>query len=231
MTSFMRAAGFALFAATVACGGSGKAQTAREPAAAPGSLTGLAAGTAADTNDPLARRAKGSRTAPVTVFEMSDFQCPFCRRFALETFPVIEREYIETGKVRWVYVHFPLTSIHPNAVPAAEFATCAGNAGRFWPAHDLLYATQDAWARLPAPQQFLLGLADSIGVPRDSMLACLRDSTTRRAVQDEATSSANAGATSTPSFYIEGGILSGAYPPEIFRQVLDSIHAVKTAAR
>lgn len=227
MITLMRAAGLALFAATVACGGAGKAQSAADTS----TPTVAVAGAAADTNDPLARRSKGSRTAPVTVYEMSDFQCPFCRRFALETFPLLEREYIATGKVRWVYVNFPLTSIHPNAVPAAEFAMCAGRADRFWPAHDLLYQTQDAWAKLAAPQQFMLGLADSIGVPRDSILACLQDSTTRRMVEEEATSSARAGATSTPSFYIEGGLLSGAYPPAIFRQVLDSIHALKTAAR
>ena len=223
----MRAAGLALFATTVACGGSGTAQVADDTTTATLSATPATA----DTNDPAARRSKGSRAAPVTVFEMSDFQCPFCRRFALETFPVLEREYIETGKVRWVYVNYPLTSLHPNAVPAAEFALCAGRSDRFWPAHDLLYETQDSWARLAAPQEFMLGLADSIGVPRDSMLACLQDSTTRRMVEEEATSSARAGATSTPSFYIEGGLLSGAYPPEIFRQVLDSIYRVKTAAR
>jgi protein-disulfide isomerase len=223
----MRAAALALFASALACGGSGKAQTTSDTAPP----TAVLGGAAADTTDPLASRSKGARTAPVTVFEMSDFQCPFCRRFALETFPVLEREYIQPGKVRWVYVNFPLTSIHPNAVPAAEFALCAGRSGRFWPAHDLLFQTQEAWAKLAAPQQFLLGLADSIGIPRDSMMSCLQDSTTRRMVQEEATSSARAGATSTPSFYIEGGLLAGAHPPEIFRQVLDSIHRAKTAAR
>lgn len=228
MITFMRVAGLALFATTLACRGSSEARPGADSTMLTSSAVTVAAG---DTTDPLASRSKGSRAAPVTVFEMSDFQCPFCRRFAMETFPILEKEYIDTGKIRWVFVNFPLTSIHPNAVPAAEFALCAGRSDRFWPAHDLLYETQDAWAKLPAPQQFMLGLADSIGVPRDSMLSCLQDSTTRRMVQDEATSAAKAGATSTPSFYIEGGLLSGAYPPEIFRQVLDSIHAVKTAAR
>ena len=67
-------------------------------------------------------RAKGSPTAPVTVYEMSDFQCPYCRRFALETFRALEREYISPGKVRWVFVNFPITSIHDNAVAAAATA-------------------------------------------------------------------------------------------------------------
>lgn len=232
-----RAAGFVLFAAALACGGSGTAQTnadASQPAAAAPEMPPAAAAeappAAADTNDPTASRSKGSRTAPVTVFEMSDFQCPFCRRFALETFPVLEREYIDTGKVRWVYINFPLTSLHPNAVPAAEFALCAARSGRFWPAHDLLYETQSSWAKLDPVAPFLLGLADSIGVPRDSIVPCLENPETRRMVEQEANSSARAGANSTPTFYIEGGLLSGAHPVAVFRQVLDSIYAVKSAA-
>jgi protein-disulfide isomerase len=80
---------------------------------------------AQQSDSPLAGRGKGVASAPVTVYEMSDFQCPYCRRFALETFPVIEREYISSGKVRWMFVNFPLTSIHPNAVAAAEVALCS----------------------------------------------------------------------------------------------------------
>ena len=66
-------------------------------------------------NVPLSARTKGSPTAPIVVYEMSDFQCPFCRRHAVEVFPALEQEYIRTGKVRWVFVNYPLTSIHPNA--------------------------------------------------------------------------------------------------------------------
>ena len=103
-------------------------------------MTALPAALPAQQADaPLAGRSKGAASAPVTVYEMSDFQCPYCRRFALETFPTLEREYIATGKVRWVFVNFPLTSIHPNAVAAAEVALCAAQQGAFWQVHDLLY--------------------------------------------------------------------------------------------
>jgi protein-disulfide isomerase len=70
----------------------------------------------AQETDPLAARTKGRTTAPVTVYEMADFQCPACRRFALTTLPLIDRDYIQTGKVRWVFVNFPLTQIHRNAL-------------------------------------------------------------------------------------------------------------------
>src|SRR2546429_9083525 len=83
------------------------------------------------------RRAKGRADAPVTLYEMSDFQCPYCREFAMSTMPVLEREYIEPGKVRFVYINLPLSSVHRNAASAAEVAMCAARQKRFWPMHDL----------------------------------------------------------------------------------------------
>jgi protein-disulfide isomerase len=191
---------------------------------AAGPLAGQQAGS------PLASRSKGSPTAPVTVYEMSDFQCPYCRRFALETFPTIEREYISSGKVRWVFVNFPLTSIHPNAVAAAEVALCAARQGAFWPVHDLLYAHQDTWAPLKEPGPFLLTLADSAGISKPTLVGCLGSPATQGEVRSEAEGAERSGASSTPSFYIEGGLLTGAHPIGVFRQVLDSVVAAKGRA-
>ncbi len=174
-----------------------------------------------------ATRAKGSPTAPVTVYEMSDFQCPFCKRFALETFRVIEREYITPGKVRWVFVNFPLTSIHANAVAAAGTALCAARQGSFWPMHDLLYTYQETWAPLKEPGPFFLSLADSAGISRARLLECVRSPGTEAEIRQEAEGAERAGASSTPTFYIEGGLLTGAHPLPVFRQVLDSILAAK----
>ena len=176
----------------------------------------------------LATRSKGSPTAPITVYEMSDFQCPYCRSFALETFRAIEREYITPGKVRWVFVNFPLTSIHANAVAAAGTALCAARQGAFWPVHDLLYTHQDAWAPLKEPGPFLLSLADSAGISKPKLLECVKSPGTESEIRFEAEGAERAGASSTPSFYIEGGLLTGAHPLPVFRQVLDSIHAAKT---
>src|SRR5260370_19481964 len=88
---------------------------------------------------PIALRSKGRSDAPVTVYEMSDFQCPYCRDFALTTFRVLEREYVETGKVRFVYVNLPLTNLHPNAAAAGAAALCAARQRRLLPMHDLLF--------------------------------------------------------------------------------------------
>lgn len=183
----------------------------------------------AQSTDPLASRSKGSPAAPVTVYEMSDFQCPYCRRFALETFPQLERAYIATGKVRWVFVNFPLTSVHPNAVAAAETALCASKQGAFWAVHDLLYQHQDTWAPLKQPGPFLLSLADSAGISKPALLACVQAPATQTEVRSEAEGAQRSGAGSTPTFYVEGGLLVGAQPLPVFQQVLDSIYNVKRA--
>lgn len=189
----------------------------------------LAASGMARQDDPLAARTKGAANAPVTVYEMSDFQCPFCRRFAVETFPLIEREYIETNKVRWVFINFPLTRLHPNAVPAAQVALCAAGQDAFWPMHDLLYLHQETWAPLEAPGEFLLSFADSIEIDRGALTECLEATGTVGQIEMDAQGAVKAGATSTPTFYIEGGLLVGAHPIEVFRAVLDSIYDNKLA--
>ena len=177
---------------------------------------------------PLAGRIRGSAAAPVTVYEMSDFQCPFCRTFALTTFPEIDSLYIATGKVRWAFVNFPLTSIHDNALAAAQVAVCAAQQNAFWRVHDLLYQHQDVWAPLKQPGAFFLTLADSARISRPALLACVQAPATRETVRQEAQGAERSGASSTPSFYIEGGLLSGAQPMPIFRHVLDSIIREKT---
>ena len=178
--------------------------------------------------DPLASRSKGSAAAPVTVYEMSDFQCPYCRKHALEVFPALEKEFVNSGKVRWVYINFPLVSIHANAVPAAELAMCAARMGKFWPVHDLLFQHQETWAPLKEPGPFLLSLADSAKLARPAVVKCLTSETVRAEIQADADGSQRSGAASTPTFYIEGGLLVGARPVELWRQVLDSIYREKS---
>ena len=178
--------------------------------------------------DPMAARSKGSPTAPVTVYEMSDFQCPYCAKFALEIFPALDTAYVQTGKVRWLFVNFPLP-MHPNAVSAAQVAMCAAKQGKFWPVHDLLFRNQKVWAPLEAPGEYLLTFADSASLDKAPFQDCLTTGATRAEIESDAQAAVRSGATSTPSFYIEGGILPGAQPVAVFRPILDSIYAAKTA--
>jgi protein-disulfide isomerase len=84
----------------------------------------------------------GDPNAPVTIIEFSDFQCPYCRRFWEQTLPQLKSEYIDTGKVRLVYRDYPLSTIHPGALPAAMAAGCANEQGKFWEYHDQIFEEQ-----------------------------------------------------------------------------------------
>lgn len=105
---------------------------------APTTLTGSVAPAKVDVNIDGAY-SKGSNDAKVTIVEFSDFQCPYCARFYSETLGQIIKDYVDTGKVRFVYKHFPLISIHPLAQKAGEAAACAGEQGKFWEMHDLMF--------------------------------------------------------------------------------------------
>jgi protein-disulfide isomerase len=178
--------------------------------------------------DPLAPRSKGTAAAPITVYEMSDFQCPFCKRHAEQVFPGLEKEYIATGKVRWIFINLPLPSLHANAVAAAQFAMCAARQGKFWPAHDLLFRLQTLWAPLKNPEPFLLGLGDSLRLTKAPLKHCVEKGETRQEVSDDSEGAIKSGARSTPAFYIEGGMMSGALPVEVWRPILDSVYRAKT---
>ena len=184
----------------------------------------------AQQSDPLlGPRTKGADDAPVVVFEMSDFQCPWCRQQAVEVLPEIERDFIATGKVRWTFINFPLTSLHPNAAAAAEFAMCAARSGKFWPVHDLLFTHQARWAPLKDPGPFLLTLADSVGLPRVEVLACLRNHETQSLIKAEAEGAARSGVESTPTLYIVGaGLIPGAQPYRVYAKILHSLWKERT---
>jgi protein-disulfide isomerase len=218
MRTLLRAPGALAAAVTLALAAAPTARAQSDP---------KAQGQQAAKSGILAERSMGSPAAPITVYEMSDFQCPYCRRHAVDVFPSLEREYINTGKVHWIFINFPLTSIHPNAAAAAELALCGARVGKFWPLHDLLYKYQDTWAPLKDPGQFLLTLADSAHAPRKTMEACLTSGAARPELEADAEAAHRSGAQSTPTFYIEGGLLVGAEPLQAWQQVLDSIYAAK----
>jgi len=182
----------------------------------------------AQDTDGATARSQGPATAPVTVYEMADFQCPACRYFALTVLPSVEQDYIKTGKVRWVFVNYPLISIHKNTIPAAEVAMCAARQGKFWPMHDLLYHHQDEWENLDTPLPYLMGLGDSLHLSKSSFTTCVQTHATRAAIDADAEGAVRAGAHATPTFYIEGGLLEGAAPYSEFRNILDSIYTAKT---
>jgi len=110
---------------------------------------------------------KGDKNAKVTLVEFSDFQWPFCARHVLETLPEIEKEYISTGKVKYVFLDFPL-DFHKQAFKAAEAAHCAGEQGKYWDMHDQIFANQKAME----PKD-LSEYAKAIGIDVSKFQQCL----------------------------------------------------------
>jgi protein-disulfide isomerase len=185
---------------------------------------GPAAGGTPTADIMLPQRSRGDTTAPITIYAFSDFQCPYCRRFTEETMPILEREYIATGKARMVFVNYPLPQLHANATAAHNFAMCAARQKRFWPAHDLLFQRQEEWGKLPDPQAYFRRLGDAASRDAAALESCMGGRSEDWIVQADSREAAQLGITGTPAFLINGGLLPGAQPMEVWRPILDSIH-------
>ncbi len=174
-------------------------------------------------------RIRGQATAPVWVVVISDFQCPFCKRWHEETEPLIEHQYVRTGKVRIAYLNFPLTT-HRNAQPAHEFAMCAAEQDRFWPVADAIFVRQNAWKGLVDAAAYFDSLAATLPLDHQRLRACLSSGDTRVLIASDYQRSTRIGVGSTPSFLVGGRPLIGAQPFEVFAAAIDAALA-EAAAR
>ena len=207
----------------------GQANPSRSPAAA----TQAAADTARD-NALLERadagRIQGATTAPVWLVEISDFQCPYCKQWHDETYPLIKREFIDRGLVRMAYVNLPIVSIHRHAAPAAEAAMCAAAQERFWPVHDAIFATQNSWNTLDDATPVFDSLALAAGVDAEEFRGCVQSQVMRRLLNGDRQRAGAAGVTSTPVFFVGDEMIRGAAPIKEFRAAIERARA-KVAAR
>ena len=146
-------------------------------------------------------RAKGSASATVRIYEIADFQCPFCAKFATEVYPRLDAEYVKTGKVQWVFVHMPLP-MHPNAWVASEAALCAGASDRFWPMHDRLFRSQAEWGGTADPTPIFARYARDIGVPAEPYTSCVREDRVAPLIVNDVIFVAAARVNGTPTFII-----------------------------
>lgn len=167
----------------------------------------------------------GAADAPVVIVEFTDFQCPFCSRHFLETFPQIKENYVDTGKVRYVFMDFPLSSIHPQAQAAAEAARCAGDQDAYLPMHDLLFARQGEWNGRQDAATIFRAFANELGLDASVFGACLEERTHEAAVLADLEQGAALGVDGTPAFFLNGNFLSGAQPYEIFQQTIEELLA------
>jgi protein-disulfide isomerase len=168
-----------------------------------------------------AGRIQGATNATLWVIEMSDFQCPYCKRWHDEVYPVIKREYVDKGLVRMAYLQFPL-DMHPHAEPAAVASMCAAEQNRFWPVHDKLFQTQDRWKNLQSSVIYFDSLAVAAGVDSKRWRDCVREGHVRRIVNADMARAMNFGVRSTPTFLVGNKVIQGAQPVDSFRIAINS---------
>ena len=159
---------------------------------------------------------KGDANAPVEIIEFSDFQCPFCSRWYSDALPQIQKEYIDTGKVKLVYRDFPLSSIHPQATPAAEAAECAKEQGKFWEFHDKLFENQASLSTASYKQW-----AQELGLNTQQFNDCVDKKKYQSEVTKDYQDGQAAGVTGTPSFFVNGINIRGAQPFSAFKTIID----------
>lgn len=170
----------------------------------------------------------GRADAPVTLVEFSDYQCPFCQRFFATALPALKKDYIDTGKLRFVYRDFPL-EMHPRAREAAEAAHCAGEQGKYWEMQDALFQHQTALAT-----QQLAEYASALGVNRRAFDECVTSGRHAARIERGLVDGAAAGVQGTPGFVvgktqpgdtIQGTPIRGAQPLETFRRIIEQLLA------
>ncbi len=164
----------------------------------------------------------GSPDAKVVVVNFSDFGCPFCGTFARETYPALEREFVEPGKVFFKYVPFVM-GMFPNAREASRAAECAADQGRFWEMHDRLYAGQPAWKRTFAPEEIFRQDAAAIQLDLARFNACYAGQQTDRRTAEATRRAEQLRVRATPSFFVNGRLIEGALPLEQFRMLLNEV--------
>jgi protein-disulfide isomerase len=171
----------------------------------------------------------GPADAPITIVEFSDYQCPYCTRWHEDTYQPLLQAY--PGKIRFVYRNFPL-SFHQNAMMGAEAALCAGEQGQYWQMHDKLFAEKDL---MNNAQGTTLGVADfvtfatDIGLDGSAFETCVNSGKYKAEIQadvDFANSlppeNGEPAVSGTPTFFINGTRLVGAYPLSTFKQIIDA---------
>lgn len=140
---------------------------------------------------------KGRVDAPLTLVEFSDFQCPFCGRHFAQTVPQIVREYIDTGKLKYVFRHFPLETIHPLALKASEASECANDQNKFWPMHDRLFGNPTMLAA-----QHLPAHGAAVGLNAATFEQCMTAARHTAKIRRDMAEGQSLGVTGTPAFML-----------------------------
>jgi protein-disulfide isomerase len=176
-------------------------------------------------DDPI----RGNQDAPITIIEFSDYQCPFCARFQIETLPLILEQYVDTGKVKFVYRDFPIQNIHPNALPAAVASECAHEQDKYWEYHDALFENQGVWSKVEVTSAITVfkEFATKLDLNQDQFNSCLDSGKYIEEVNNDLKDGQSYDVTGTPGFFIGNEKIgfvkiNGAQPFEAFKSIIDS---------
>ncbi len=156
----------------------------------------------------------GPADAPITIVEFSDYQCPYCERWHTQVYNQLMAAY--PGKIRFVYRNLPLTQIHPQAMPAAEAAMCAGEQNAYWQFHDRLFNNQDLLG-----DDFYSQVATDLGLDMTTFNQCRETHKFQSTIQADMDFAIGLGVQSTPTFFINGLAMVGAQPLSSFTQLID----------
>jgi protein-disulfide isomerase len=174
----------------------------------------------------------GSPNATIVMIEYSDFQCPYCRSWYMNTRGQLQSEYIDKGDVLFVYKDFPLSSMHPMAQTYAEAARCAGDQGNFWEYHDKIFDEQNKFGTGTVSHLTVEDVkrwAQELELNTEEFNSCLSNGTHAQEVQANIDEARKLGIKGTPSFVIgkingTGQLVAGAYPYSTFKSIIDSLN-------
>ena len=170
----------------------------------------------------------GSPTAPVTIVEYADFECPACQRFAVLTEPDVRKRIADSGLANIRFFDFPLKQ-HRSAVLASKAAACAGDQGRFWEMHDRLFDRQGEWspdvADVRDPKHIFEGYARDLGVETGRWSACYDSREHLAQIRATQADGERVGVDRTPSFVIGGRLLLGSLTYDQIRAYVDSVRS------
>ena len=152
----------------------------------------------------------GKASAPVTVVEFADFQCPYCGKLFQDSLPSLKKDYIDTGKVKFYYNDFAF--LGAESIQAASAAKCADDQGKFWEYHDYLYSHQDGENRGAFSDDNLKKFAGAVGLDQKKFDSCLDTNKYEQEVKDETARAKTYGVGSTPSTFVNGELVKGAVP-------------------
>ena len=177
--------------------------------------------------------ALGRADAPVTLVEFADYQCPYCKRFHTDAYAELKKNYIDTGKVRFVSRDLPL-EFHPFALKAAEAVRCAGDQNKYWELRDSLYANA-----APPNEDVIKKSVESLSLDEKGFQACMDSDKYKADVQKDASEAATLQISGTPTFVLaksakdklEGIRIVGAQPFSTFQSAIDRLLKTEVALK